>query len=303
MNNQPNAWLSDEELIDVENWDDEIFAAEDAPDPSTDSDHIAVPSDQPTSTPLPEYLDDDIAAELAGEMAPVWLGTRWRDIPASDQPAAWNGLRTWVDWLVKEYKLSGAIVPPCWYKHSDIVAELYAAMCMEYKVWEEGEPGVNPMMFWHPNLQQMVHRLREMVSSAGCYTAQEHKEPMVVKGQEPFELNYDEADWQQHVNRTTTTQQFERPERGVLYIRAGIVDPEGTRVTHSAPVGIKHADSSARPAVDIEYLSTNSAYNVLQASWEQYRDDYELVWESSLDGETWEIYEGKNDHFNDSNTH
>lgn len=290
MTNDTSLWVSDEEIEEIDDLGDVFEETEQLP--KDQSEDVAA-----ASTPLP-YLDPEVAEELLGEGPPTWFGVRWRDIPEADQADAWNALREWVDWLVREYKLPTSVVPPCWYKHSDITAELYAAMCMEHKVWEEQEPGLSPMMFWHPNLQQMIHRLREAVTTAGCVSAGQHKEPMAV-GSRAFELDYDEADWQQHVNTATTTQQFERPERGVLYIRAGIVDPEGTMVTHSAPVGIKHAAPSDQPAVGIEYLSTNSKYNVLQAAWQHYSNDYELIWESSLDGETWEIYEGNHDHTND----
>src|SRR5699024_11597452 len=130
MTNEHNAWLSDEDMEEFESWADEVLA--DKPD-GYEPQHEPVGETaeaSASSTPLPEYLDPGIAEELAGEMVPVWFGTRWRDIPVEDQPYAWNGLRQWVDWLVKEYRLPTAVVPPCWYRHTDVVAEVYAALCM-----------------------------------------------------------------------------------------------------------------------------------------------------------------------------
>ena len=63
----------------------------------------------------------------------MWMGTRWREIEAEHQWDAWNTLRRWVGWFVTEYRLATGVVPPCWHKNSDVTAELYAAMCMEYR--------------------------------------------------------------------------------------------------------------------------------------------------------------------------
>lgn len=289
MNDHTNAWVSsDEELLDE--LDD--LAADESPVPDavageTDSDTTTQQQGQVPSTPLPEYMDSDIAAELAGEMAPTWLGVRWRDIPEADQPAAWNGLRAWVDWLVKEYRLPTTAVPPCWYKHTDIVAELYAAMCMEYKVWEEGEPNINPMMFWHTNLQQMVARLRDAVTSAGCVSGGAHKEPLAVEGHEPFELDYDESDWNQHVSVASSVERIDRPDDGVLFVRAGVVKGNGGSIVYSESVGIKHQPPVHSPTVDIRYFSTNSEYSLVEARWEQPSHEDELIWETSTDGTNW----------------
>lgn len=284
MTNERNTWLSDEDMEEFDSWADDVLAAEPDGEPTPAN---ASSADGASSTPLPEYLDPGIAEELAGEMVPVWFGTRWRDIPVEDQPDAWNGLRQWVDWLVKEYRLPTAVVPPCWYRHTDVVAELYAAMCMEYKVWEEGEPGLNPMMFWHPNLQQMIFRLREAVTNAGCVENGAHKEPLAVDGHEPFQLDYDEDDWFQRVNEVTATQRIERPDTGVVYVRAGLVDSNGEMFAYSSPVGVGQRSVMPESAVDIQYLSTDSDYNVLQANWQHYRQDCELTWEVSTDGASW----------------
>lgn len=122
-------------------------------------------TDEPRA--LPGFLDPDLEAAL-GEGPPEWLGIRWRDIAAEDQSAAWTGLRQWVDWFIREYKINSAIIPACWYEHSDLVAELYAAMCAEYKIWEEGAPGLGAMTTWHPHVQALKGRLTEMTSTHQC---------------------------------------------------------------------------------------------------------------------------------------
>src|SRR5699024_2770994 len=122
-------WItSDEEFDEIA---EELF--DDEQEVASTATTVATPDNQAAGTPLP-YVDQEVAEELVGDGPPTWLGMRWREIPEADQPAAWNGLRAWVDWLIKEYRLPTAVVPPCWYKHPDITAELYAGMNMEYKV-------------------------------------------------------------------------------------------------------------------------------------------------------------------------
>jgi len=283
-------WISDEDFEEIA---DELFDDEQQEKESASTATEVAPNDEGDGTPLP-YVDQDVAEELVGDSAPTWLGMRWREIPEADQPAAWNGLRAWVDWLIKEYRLPTAVVPPCWYKHPDITAELYAGMNMEYKVWEEQAPSLSPMMFWHTNLQQMIHRLREAVTTAGCVASGEHKpEPAGA-----HELNYDETDWHHHVTTAHSTQQFDRPDQGVLYVRAGVVDSTGKTIAHSEPVGIKHPDPNNVPGVDIEYLSTNADYNVLEVHWKRHNNEQSLVWETSTDGQTW-VKAGEDPHQSD----
>lgn len=284
--NEPNAWVSDEDFEELDDWP-EAFPNEG----HEISRGPQVQDEQPPGTPLPEYMDEEIAAELAGKMAPVWLGTRWREIPAEQQADAWNGLRRWVDWLIKEYWLTTSEIPPCWYRHSNIVAELYAAMCMEYKVWEENEPGLGPTMFWHTNLQQIIMRLKAMVDDAGCVRDGKHKEPIAYGSGPAHELNYDETDWESHVETTVIRKEIDRPGDGVLYVRAGLVDSGGAIVARSKPVGVQHHHVAQKPQVGIEYVSTNGNHGVLKAQWEHYTDEHELIWETSINGHDWEHYE------------
>lgn len=280
---ESNAWVSDEDFEEMEDWPEPVQA---------NDEESAAPSGNeqpPPGTPLPEYLDEDIAAELADNMPPIWLGTRWREIPAVHQADAWNGLRRWIDWLIKEYWLTTSDIPPCWYKHSNVVAELYAAMCMEYKVWEEGEPGLGPVMFWHTNLQQIVMRLKAMNEDAGCVREGAHKEPIAYGDGAPHELDYDEADWNQHVNTTVTRQKIARPDKDVIYYRAGLVDDEGERVATSSPIGLKNKTHGDEVAINVSVASTPTDVAELIARTQNVPETVELIWETSQDGRTWDI--------------
>lgn len=278
-----SSWISDEEVEEVETAADEWFAGVDF-----DEDSSAEHADQSqnTGTPLP-YLDEELVEELAAEGPPAWLGVRWREIPPEDQADAWSGLRRWVDWFVEEYRLPTAVIPPCWYRHSDIVAELYAAMAMEYKVWEEQVPTLSPMMFWHTNLQQMIYRLREAVTNAGCVNNGGHKEPLNVDGRLANKLIYDESDWNDHVNTTLTRKLLDRPTSGTMYYRAGLVDRDGKRIATSEPIGLKNQFQDEAVDIHIQVTSTPNDGAELLAFAKNLPESVQMIWESSADGKRW----------------
>ena len=154
---------------------------------------------------LPAFVDEDLQDELDAAPHPEWLGIRWRDIDDSDRAEAWTGLRQWVDWFAREYNLTTSQITPCWFEHADMVAELYAAMCAEYKAWDEGMPGLAPMTTWHPHVQALKSRLAEMVSNRQCAATKTH-EP------DPDDLPfaYDQNAWVRVRDAITTTTDLPR---------------------------------------------------------------------------------------------
>lgn len=290
-----NPWISDEDLDEIEELDVEennslqVFDQMPFSD-AADTQATTKPRKVPSGTALPEYLDEEIAAELASDLPPLWFGMRWRDIPAVHQTDAWNELRRWVDWFMTEYCLTTSEVPPCWYRHTNIVAELYAAMCMEYKVWEENEPGLGPTMFWHSNLQQIIMRLKMMVSDAGCAREGSHKEPVAYGGTRAHELSYDEADWLQHVGTVRERIMLERPEQDVMYVRARIESDDHGQEAVSDPVGINMLSAPAPPELSVGHVSTHGQGIVLEVEWEHYSQHHHLCWEVSTDGQTWKAH-------------
>lgn len=276
-----SSWISDEEVeTAADEWLTDVDFEEESSTEHADE-------SQNSGTPFP-YLDEELVEELAAEGPPSWLGVRWRDIPVEDQPAAWNGLRRWVDWFVEEYRLPTAVVPPCWYRHSDMVAELYAAMSMEYKVWEEQVPSLSPMMFWHTNLQQMIYRLREAGTNAGCANNGKHKEDTTVDGHLPYKLIYDENDWNDHVSITVTRQQLDRPAQGTMYYRAGLVDRDGEHIATSKPIGLKNQFHDESVDIHIQVTSTPNDKAELLALAKNVPESAQVMWEISKDGKTWE---------------
>ncbi|MCV7628621.1 hypothetical protein M3A82_004595 [Micrococcus luteus] len=243
-------------------------------------------TDGPTGTPLP-YVDPGVAAELAQDGPPVWMGTRWRDIAAEHQWEAWNALRRWVDWFVAEYRLTTSVVPPCWYKHSDVTAELYGAMCMEYKVWEEQAPGLGPMMMWHPQVEMLTGRLRRMVDEAGCTKVGQHKEPEWFDGGPAFTLSYDEDDFLVWADTAREIHSLARPGEGVEYWRARVVDAEGTQMAGSNIVGLAAAQHGQGVQAEVLVLSSTPSQPQVTVVVRGARDGANIRWRSSKDGRRW----------------
>lgn len=240
----------------------------------------------PTGTPLP-YVDPAVAAELAQDGPPAWMGTRWRDIETKHQWEAWNTLRRWVDWFVAEYRLTTSVVPPCWYRHSGVTAELYGAMCMEYKVWEEQAPGLGPMMMWHPHVEMVTGRLRRMVDEAGCTKVGRHKEPEAYGNRRAYEIDYDEGDWLRWASTEREHETLPRPAHGVRYVRAKIVNADGEQVGVSNMVALGAAARVDDIAAELMVASSTPSAPWLSVAVAGGRDDLGTEWETSPDGTTW----------------
>lgn len=168
-------------------WEAESFNADDN---DVDLWSTAAPSPETTDTLAP-FVDPAIEAELQ-EGPAAWMGIRWRDIASEDKAEAWTELRQWADWFIREYQVKSSMLPPCWFEHADMVAELYAAMCAEYKVWEEGSPGLGAMTTWHPHVQALRARLAAMTAARTCNAKKMH-----AADQPDLPWRYEEARWTQ----------------------------------------------------------------------------------------------------------
>lgn len=122
-----------------------------------------------------------------------FLGKRWREItdPAESRQA-WMWLREWVDWFVAEFEVSLSTVPPCWYRHRPMVAELWAAANAEMKAWEEEAATTLPLTAWNNYLPGLFSRLRENGGAKRCSDG--HVESRHTG------LAMKEADWAAHLS-------------------------------------------------------------------------------------------------------
>lgn len=223
---------------------------------------------------------DPVLLELMPEMPyPKWLGMRWREIPPELQQEAWVGLRRWVDWLIAEFKINKSVIPACWFRHSEIVAELHAAMNLEYKAWEEGAPTVNPMWMWLPQLQAMMMRLRGFVGELGDCANGNHKEPSLERRE------YDETLWEETVFARTETKSLDRPATAgeATFVKVRVVDDNGeivqeTNLGGAAAVRTPAGSGAAKLTGDGVPGGTDA---VLTVHATQLPEGANLVWEKA----------------------
>lgn len=124
--------------------------------------------------------DDELTAALFGMDTASRAGTthatcRWRDLDQRTAGKAWGQLDHWVRWFVATYKLTTSVVPDCWWRHSEIVAELYALQQAELASFTVEDSGFGPISL-HERLPLAVERLRLHTRTAGCVGLQVHKE-------------------------------------------------------------------------------------------------------------------------------
>ncbi|MEW1812456.1 hypothetical protein AB0284_17330 [Pseudarthrobacter phenanthrenivorans] len=127
------------------------------------------------------FGDDEITAQLfrsafSGPSASKSVTRRWREMTPEQSQEAWGVLSSWVRWLVATYQLTTSVVPDCWWRHPEIVAELYALHRAELASYTQDDPGFGPLAF-HERLPHAVERLRMHTRTAGCVGLQAHKEP------------------------------------------------------------------------------------------------------------------------------
>lgn len=127
-----------------------------------------------------------------------FLGKRWREITdPAEARQAWVWLREWVDWFVAEFEVSVSTIPPCWYRHRPMVAELWAAANAEMKAWEEEAATTLPLTAWNNYLPGLFSRLRENGGAKRCLGTDGHVESRHTA------LKVDEIDWATHLNSVT----------------------------------------------------------------------------------------------------
>ena len=157
-----------------------------------DTDEFDVPSSG-------SFGDDEITAQLfrsafATATASKNVTRRWREMTPAQAQDAWGSLASWVRWLIATYQLTTSVVPDCWWRHPEIVAELYALQRAELASFMPDDPGFGPLAF-HERLPHAVERLRMHTRTAGCVGLQVHKEPAprILTSDDPAFLEWRKA--------------------------------------------------------------------------------------------------------------
>ncbi|ROZ61635.1 hypothetical protein EDL96_12830 [Kocuria soli] len=181
------------------------------------------------------YQDPTVEAAAAElDDVPEWLGTRWRELPQESMPEVWRWLRGWVDWLVEAHSIPASEIPPCWYRHQDIVEELWAAANAEEQAWEATTPTMTPMTAWHFHLRMMRDRLNGKAKE--CVGNREHVPAHSFRpGWGASVLAVDEGDWAAHLSEITDAQPAPAQDgQPMLLWRMCATDSEGEVITSDA---------------------------------------------------------------------
>lgn len=128
---------------------------------------------------------------------------RWRDLDPQTAMTVWTELDGWVRWFVSTYRLSTSVVPDCWWKHAELVAELYALQRAEHASYGESDSGFGPLGF-HERMSLAVERLRIHTKAIGCVGLQAHRE---VKQRAMPAIDAEFHSWSAESHQLRTTSQ------------------------------------------------------------------------------------------------
>ena len=111
-----------------------------------------------------DQMDDDGYCEplIAEPPHPI----NWNLLSSEDAETEWLELNRWVDWLRHNYGLPASVIPPAWYKHSELLWELSALHLHWLCAYDPEQNGSAPLG-WHRDFADARMRLREWVAASG----------------------------------------------------------------------------------------------------------------------------------------
>lgn len=246
------------------------------------------PAAEDESGAAPRAYEDSAVQEASAELddVPEWLGSRWRDLPQESMPQVWRWLRGWVDWLVEAHCISVDEIPPCWFRHQDIVEELWGAANAEYQAWEATTPTMTPMTAWHFHLRMMRDRLngraKECVGQGSHVPAHSFR-----PGVGPSVLAVDEADWAAHLAEITDAQpaEVEAGQMPRLWRMCAVDDRGEVVVSDATDVSAVQGQGSVTITAPVRRGMDSEGAVLLGATVSTGSREVERTWwESSTDG-------------------
>lgn len=102
------------------------------------------------------------------------LVQNWQGMTSAAQAALIEDMADWVDWMIETYRIKSPVIPTCWYRHTEIVQELYAMKLLHTLCYSLNDAGSGPASFVERFTQSQV-RLRGYVQDAGCKSSGEHQ--------------------------------------------------------------------------------------------------------------------------------
>ncbi|KAA9394170.1 hypothetical protein FCK90_08625 [Kocuria coralli] len=260
---------------------------------------LAPPADVDQQTGPAAYEDSavsDVTEELAD--VPQWLGTRWRDLPEESMGEVWTWLRGWVDWLVETHRIPVDEIPACWYRHPEIVEELWAAANAEAQAWEATTPTMTPMTAWHFHLGMMRDRLAGKAKA--CVAKNAHVPTRSYRpGVGAAVLPIDEADWAGHLAEirdtqpvsVSSTQPAARWRMCAVDVDEQVLSSEPVDVASTSPSMPSTVTAAVRRGTDTagDVLLTATAIvgagGGVTATWWEFSTDGGTTWEKVITSE------------------
>ncbi len=89
----------------------------------------------------------------------------WNLLTAEEAGAEWAELDRWVNWLRHTYGLPASVIPPFWYRHTELVWELSALHLHWLCAYDPDQNGSAPIG-WHRDFADTRQRLRDWVAAS-----------------------------------------------------------------------------------------------------------------------------------------
>lgn len=176
---------------------------------------------------LPSQEPED---DVASKNHPDGLGKRYRDLSAEERPVVMADLREFVYWLTSTWELDKNVIPPCWYRHAELVEELYAMRISEQNAYETGNPNPAPGFSLMPYIAAMISRIRTQSAHWNrCVMDKAHS----AGAWQP--LAYDESDWASWLTQRSDTQEI--PDEADRYARVNVEELSDGGELVEVPVG------------------------------------------------------------------
>lgn len=118
---------------------------------------------------MTDDTQDDHLNEPADYLGPGAGAPRpidWDALTSAEAEVEWLELNQWVNWLRRTYGLPASIVPPFWYRHSELVWELSALHLHWLCAYDPDQHGSAPLG-WHRDFDDARRRLRDWVAASG----------------------------------------------------------------------------------------------------------------------------------------
>jgi len=129
--------------------------------PEAEDDPAGLPDDEP---------DFDADDDLPGPPKPI----NWNLLSSDALEQELLGLNRWIDWLRDTYGLPASVIPPYWYRHSELLWEL-SALHLHWLAAYDPEQNASAPIGWHRDFADTRQRLREWVATSG--TKLDHDRP------------------------------------------------------------------------------------------------------------------------------